>query len=77
METGIKQLTDAQILRSWLNKVPYGEYNAVRSKMVEKCMVTKQTFANWQQGLCRIPKLAKSVINTVAKDYNGTKIFDI
>lgn len=77
MEHRIKQPTDGQILRDWLNSVPYGEYNAVRARMVAECMVTKQIFANWLYGLSRIPNLAKSAINSVAQSYNGTSIFNI
>lgn len=77
MKTEIKQPTDGQLLRDWLNSVPYGEYNAVRARMVAECMVSKQIFANWLYGLSRIPNLAKSVINSVAKNFNGTSIFNI
>ncbi len=77
MKAEIKQPTDGQILRDWLNSVPYGEYNAVRARMVAECVVTKQIFANWLYGLSRIPNLAKSAINSVAQNYNGTTIFNI
>lgn len=77
MELRIKQPTDGQKLRDWLNSVPYGEYNAVRARMVAECMVTKQIFANWLYGLSRIPNLAKLAINTVAQNFNGTIVFNI
>lgn len=77
MEHRIKQPTAGKILRDWLNSVPYGDYNAVRARMVAECMVTKQIFANWLYGLSRIPNLAKSAINTVAQNYNGTIVFNI
>ncbi len=77
MKAKIKRLTDGQILRDWLNSVPYGEYNVVRARMVAECMVKKQIFANWLYGISRIPTLAKSVINSVARNYNGTTIFNI
>ena len=77
MKTEIKQPTDGQILRDWLNSVPYGDYNAIRDRMVSECMVSKQIFKNWRYGLCRIPNLAKSAINAVAQKYNGTIVFNI
>ena len=77
MRTEIKRHTDGQILHSWLQLVPYGDYNAVKAQMVAECMVSKQIFANWLYGYCRIPKLAKSVINAVAVKYNGTLVFKI
>ena len=77
MEHRIKQPTDGQKLREWLNSVPYGEYNAVRARMVAESMVTKQIFANWLYGLSRIPNLAKLAINTVAQNFNGTIVFNI
>lgn len=73
----INQPTDGQILRDWLDSVPYGKYNTVRTIMVAECMVTKQVFANWLYGLSRIPNLAKSVLNSVALRFNGTTIFDL
>jgi len=77
MDAEIKQPNGGQILRDWLNSVPYGDYNTIRSRMVAECMVSKQIFANWLYGLSRIPRLAQHTINIVAKDYNGTTVFNI
>lgn len=77
MISEFKQPNDAQILRNWLQSVPYRDYRAVREKMAAQCMVPKSTFNNWLNGLCRIPNLVKHTINNVASEYNNSIVFDL
>ena len=77
MKQGIKQPITGQILRDWLNAVPYGDYNVIKERMVAECMVSKAIFWNWVAGLTKIPKLAQHTINIVAMNYNGSRVFNI
>lgn len=77
MDSEIKLPSDAEILRDWLQSLPYRDYRVVRDKMIAKCMVTKGKFANWQHGTCRMPALAKQAVNVVSLEYNGTTVFDL
>lgn len=63
--------TDAQKLRDFMQNLRYCDYNTVRRKIVEACMVRGYIFANWLSGRSRIPELAKQKINEVT----GTNIF--
>ncbi len=77
MQNGIKHLTDAEILRRWLDTIPRGEYNTVISKLVDACLVPYSTFRNWRYGNCRIPAAGKRDINTVTREVSGIEIFTI
>ncbi len=59
-------LQDGERLRDYLNSVPYGEYRSVVNRILEVCMIDFVTFSNWRSGKCRIPKLHKSAINSIA-----------
>lgn len=70
--------SDAEKLRHWLDyAVPRGDYNKIKRKLVEECMVPTYTFRNWIYGRCRIPWGAKRDINRVTKEYSGEEIFTI
>lgn len=56
---------DAKKLRAFLYHVPHCEYNAMRKKIVEACMIQHYTLANWLSGNARIPPLAKQKIEEV------------
>lgn len=78
MQNEIKHLTDAKILRHWLDySVPRGEYNKLKKRLVEECLVSASTFKNWLYGKCRIPESGKRDINRVTLEYSGTEIFTI
>lgn len=73
----IKHLTDAEILRQWLDSVPRGDYNKQKQRLVEECLVSVSTFKNWLYGKCRIPEAGKRDINRVTLEYSGFRIFTI
>lgn len=78
MQTEIKQRTDAEILRHWLDySVPRGEYNKQKSRLVEACLVSISTFNNWLYGKCRIPDSGKRDINRVTLEFSGVEIFSM
>ena len=39
IQHGTGHLTDAEILRRWLDTIPRGEYNNVIAKLVETCLI--------------------------------------
>lgn len=69
--------SDDEILRHWLDTIPYGEYNKVVALLVERCLINKYTFANWRYGRCRIPASGKRDINSVTLEISGKEIFTI
>ena len=78
MQKEIKYLTDAEILRHWLDfSVPRGEYNKQKRRLVEVCLVSKSTFNNWLYGKCRIPESGKRDINRVTLEFSGKEIFTL
>lgn len=77
IKSEIRCLTDAEILRQWLDSVPRGEYVKVKSRIREVCLISKPTFANWIYGRCRIPEAGKRDINKVAQEVSGKEIFTI
>lgn len=74
----IKHRTDAEILRHWLDfSVPRGEYNKLKARLVDECLVSASTFKNWLYGKCRITEAGKRDINRVTLEYSGIEIFKI
>lgn len=66
---------DSVVLKSFLYRIPYGQYNAMVTKLVQACLVSKYTFNNWRNGACRIPLAAKRDMNEVSLALYGEKIF--
>lgn len=71
------RLADAKKLRCWLDTIPRGEYNNVKRKLVEACLVPLSTFNNWRYGNCRIPEAGKRDINSVTLEVSGIELFKI
>lgn len=70
--------SDAKILRQWLdNNVPRAQYNKVKNRIVEVCLIRPWTLNNWLYGCCRIPEAGKRDINKVTKEFSGVEIFTI
>ena len=72
-----KHHSDDEILRGWLESVPYRSYNKTRHLLVARCNVSRSTFDNWYYGRCRIPGSAKVLINSVTMQISGEEIFTI
>lgn len=60
-------LEDGKKLSSYLNTVSHGDYRATIQAILDGCMITNVTLANWRSGKCRIPELHKAKINEIAK----------
>lgn len=72
-----EHLTDAQILRGWLDTIPHGEYNKRKKQLVEACAVSLATLHNWLYGQSRITKAGKRDINKFALEVSGHEIFPV
>ena len=64
--------TDGQKLTEWLESLPVRDYKLTIGKIVEKCFIKKSTLNNWRYDLCKIPPLAKPIIEEIA----GKEIFE-
>lgn len=78
-ENDIKNLSTSndEILRRWLASIPMGIYRSTIDRILEKCLISKSTFANWRYGNCRIPLSGQRDINEVAREISGRDIFTI
>lgn len=75
---GVKKFpADANILRGWLDSIPFGQYNAVKWRIVDTCEVPMTTLNNWIYGTCRIPDERKIILNGISKEISGKELFDI
>lgn len=77
MKNQIKDLTDANILRDWLDSLPRAEYAKHKAGLVETCAERRTTFLNWLYGRCRVPNSAKKLINAYTLKVSGREIFTI
>lgn len=77
MKNQIKDLTDSNILRGWLDSMPRADYNKHKTALVYVCAENKYTFLNWLYGRCRIPNSAKKLINAYTLQVSGKEIFII
>ena len=51
----------------WINSIAVGDLPKVRAKVIEKCKITDQVFRHWRAGNSKVPELAKSIIEKIAK----------
>lgn len=77
MKNQIKDLTDSNLLRGWLDSVPRCEYNKHKMGLVVACAVYKHTFLNWLYGRCRVPNSAKKLINAYTLQVSGRELFPL
>lgn len=77
MKNQIKDLTDSNILRGWLDSMPRAEYNKHKSALVEVCAENRFKILNWLYGRCRVPNSAKKLINAYTLQVSGKEIFTI
>lgn len=75
MKNQIKDLTDSNILRAWLDSMPRGEYSKHKAGLVIACAVRSYTFLNWLYGRCGINNSAKKLINAYTLQVSGREIF--
>lgn len=77
MKNQIKDLTDSNILRDWLDSMPRGEYNKHKVALVAVCAENKSKILNWIYGRCKVPNSAKKLINAYTLQVSGKEIFTI
>ena len=77
MKNQIKDLTDSNILRGWLDSLPRAEYNKHKSGLVFACSENKSKILNWIYGRCKVPNSAKKLINAYTLEVSGKEIFTI
>ena len=77
MKNQIKDLTDSNILRSWLDSLPRAEYNKHKTGLVVACGESKSKILNWIYGRCKVPNSANILINAYALRVSGKEIFTI
>lgn len=58
---------DSDLLKEWISGLTLGEYEKKIEMIVKRCFIKKSTFQNWRYGLCKIPALAKPIINEIAE----------
>lgn len=77
MKNQIKDLTDSNILRGWLDSMPRGEYNKHKTALVDVCSENRYKILNWLYGRSRVPNTAKKLINAYTLQVSGKEIFNI
>ncbi len=77
MKNQIKDLTDSNILRGWLDSMPRGEYNKHKAALVSVCAENRYKILNWMYGRCKVPNSAKILINAYTLQVSGKEIFKI
>ena len=77
MKNQIKDLTDSNILRGWLDSMPRAEYNKHKAGLVVACCESRNKVLNWIYGRCRVPNTAKKLINAYTLEVSGREIFTI
>lgn len=77
MKNQIKDLTDSNILRGWLDSLPRAEYNKHKAGLVVACAESTSKILNWIYGRCKVPNSAKKLINAYTLQVSGKEIFTI
>ncbi len=77
MKNQIKDLTDSNILRGWLDSLPRAEYNKHKAGLVVACAENRSKILNWIYGRCKVPNSAKKLINAYTLQVSGREIFTI
>ena len=77
MKNQIKDLTDSNILRGWLDSLPRADYNKHKAGLVVACAETRSKIQNWIYGRCKVPNSAKKLINAYTLQVSGKEIFTI
>ena len=77
MKNQIKDLTDSNILRGWLDSLPRAEYNKHKAGLVGACAESRSKILNWIYGRCKVPNSAKKLINAYTLQVSGKEIFTI
>lgn len=55
----------------WIKTIPVGEYDSIRQRVINECMISLSVFNHWRLGNSKVPPLAQEKINQIA----GKEIF--
>lgn len=62
--------------KEFIKRIEYGKYDAFRERVIVECKITAPIFINWRKGITEVPELAKPIINQIAHELTGLKVFD-
>ncbi len=65
------------LLKEFLNAIPYGRYRDVTSAIERDCNVSLQTIRNWKSGKIEPGFLAKKTINQTVEQLGYEKIYEV
>ncbi len=54
---------------AWINQLTVNDYSKIRTEIIEKCYISRQTFSLWKNGVNKPSPLAMEKINQIAKEY--------
>lgn len=60
----------------YIDNLTVGEYKTIRAAIIAKCMITRQIFNHWKTGVTKVPKLARPIIEDIAKQEIFTSNYD-
>jgi len=66
-----QKATGTNHFSEWLKTIPMGNYDTIRHRIINDCMITNQIFNHWKCGNSKVPPLAQKEINLIA----GKNIF--
>lgn len=72
MKTKKNEVKKENPFNNWLNSIPQGDFKSIKREVMNRCLITRQTFYNWEKGT-NIPEIKKNIINQIA----GRKIYDL
>ncbi len=68
-------MSDNQKFKEWIDSLPKKQISATVNRILEECCISRRTYYNWRIGSCKIPELAKKVINNIAQEISESQIF--
>lgn len=60
----------------WINSIPVGDYQMIRTRIMEKTGVSRATFSAWKNGRANPDFFRKIDITVIANEYDGSCPFD-
>ena len=64
-----------KLFGQWINSIPYGQFEKVRSRVVAECRCTNQCFYSWKVGVSLPGALAKERIDQIALEETGRQVY--
>ena len=64
-----------KLFGQWINSIPYGQFEKVRSRVVTECRCTNQCFYSWKVGVTAPGALAKERIDQIALEETGRQVY--